>query len=142
MGPINAYLVFDGNCREALTLYRECLGGELSLMAVKDSPMANEWPEHIQNTILHGALIRDGEIMLMATDMVGPEGCIPGNTMSLSLTCSSREELETVYASLSAGGQGTHPPHDFFAGTLGVLIDKFGMHWMLYYDSTQEKPQA
>ena len=28
MTHINAYLNFNGNCREAMTFYAECLGGE------------------------------------------------------------------------------------------------------------------
>jgi PhnB protein len=45
MTTINAYLTFNGNCRQAMTFYRECLGGELTLQAVKGSPMEGHWPK-------------------------------------------------------------------------------------------------
>jgi PhnB protein len=34
MTEINPYLNFNGSCREAMNFYKECLGGELTLMAV------------------------------------------------------------------------------------------------------------
>jgi PhnB protein len=34
MTQINGYLHFNGDCREAMTFYRECLGGELSLQTI------------------------------------------------------------------------------------------------------------
>ena len=39
MAQINAYLKFDGNCREAMTFYKECFGGELIFNTVKGSPL-------------------------------------------------------------------------------------------------------
>ena len=32
-------LLFDGNCAEAMTFYHKCLGGELRLTKLGDSPM-------------------------------------------------------------------------------------------------------
>ena len=32
MKEINAYLIFNGNCREAMTFYQKCLGAELQLI--------------------------------------------------------------------------------------------------------------
>lgn len=40
MTQINPYLHFDGTYREAVTFSRECLGGELRLETVGESPMA------------------------------------------------------------------------------------------------------
>ena len=36
MAQILAYLKFDGNCREAMTFYKECFGGKLTFNTVKD----------------------------------------------------------------------------------------------------------
>ncbi len=33
------FLLFDGNCAEAMTFYHKCLGGELTITKLKDSPM-------------------------------------------------------------------------------------------------------
>lgn len=33
------FLLFDGNCTEAITFYHECFDGELTLTKLSDSPM-------------------------------------------------------------------------------------------------------
>jgi uncharacterized glyoxalase superfamily protein PhnB len=33
------FLLFDGNCAQAMTFYQGCLGGELTITKVCDSPM-------------------------------------------------------------------------------------------------------
>ena len=131
MIQINAYLTFPGQCREAMTFYKDCLGGELTLQTVEDSPMADQWPPQAQKSILHATLMK-GNLMLMASDM-SPGELVRGNTISLSLTCTNEKEIKSYYASLSAGGQATRPPHEFFGGTIGMLTDKYGMNWLLYY---------
>ena len=40
MAQLNAYLRFNGKCREAMTFYQACLGGELTIQTVGESPMA------------------------------------------------------------------------------------------------------
>ena len=39
------FLLFDGECAEAMTFYQKCLGGELTLTKVSDAPMKAQYPE-------------------------------------------------------------------------------------------------
>ncbi len=137
MGQINPYLTFYGNCREAMTFYKDCLGGELTLQTVGDSPMANQWPVQAHQNILHASLSKNGQVMLLASDMGGPEEIINGNSISLSLNCSSETEIQTCFSTLASGGKVTRPLHAFFAGTIGTLTDKFGMQWLFYHHRNQ-----
>jgi len=129
MTQINPYLTFNGNCREAMTFYKECLGGDLILQTVADSPMADQWPPDVQQNILHASLQKNS-LVLLASDMAGRDGVVRGNTISLSLVCSSEEEINEFFTNLSQGAKVTHPLHRFFAGTIGALTDKFGMNWL------------
>ncbi len=132
MTQINAYLNFNGQCREAMTFYQECLGGELILQRVAESPMAAQLPATAGANILHSTLTRDG-LVLMGSDMIGA-GLKKGNEVGLCLNCSSSEEINTVFHKLSAGGVVKMPLHQSFWGaTYGELTDKFGMHWMFNY---------
>ena len=36
MKEINAYLIFNGNCRDVMTFYQKCLGSELQLITFGD----------------------------------------------------------------------------------------------------------
>lgn len=134
MTQINAYLNFNGNCREAMTFYKTCLGGELTVQTIEGSPIEAQCPSAMKHHVLHASLLNDN-LVLMASDMTGPDGFIKGNTISLSLNCSSENEIKTFFTKLSSGGQITHPLEEqFWGATFGVLTDKYGIRWMLNYD--------
>ena len=133
MTQINSYLTFNGNCREAMTFYKECLGGELVLQTIGESPMADTMPAQMKRSILHSTLTK-GNLLLMGSDMVADNGLVKGNSVSLMLNCSSEEEIKTCYKNLSKDGEATHPLENTFWGALfGDLTDKFGNHWLLHY---------
>jgi len=62
-----------------MTFYQQCLGGELSLQAVKDSPIKEMFPPHMQDIILHADLTK-GELTLLGSDI--PDEGVPGHTVS------------------------------------------------------------
>jgi PhnB protein len=129
MTHINAYLNFNGKCREAMSFYHECLGGELTMQKVSESPMAAQLPSELSANILHSTLTRDG-IVLMGSDMMGAS-LVSGNAISLCLNCSSDEEINEFFDKLSSGGNVKMPLHQTFWGaTYGELTDRFGMNWM------------
>ena len=92
MPTLNPYFTFNGNCREAMSFYKECLGGELSFMIVKDSPVADQMPPQFKDQILHSSL-KTGELEIMASDMQ-PEKISDGNAVHMCLNCKSEEEQE------------------------------------------------
>jgi PhnB protein len=139
MTHINSYLTFNGNCREAMTFYKECLGGELFVQTIGESPLSDKMPPQMKECILHATLTKDA-LVLMGSDMVGEQGLIKGNSVSLMLNCSSEEEIKTCFEKLSAGGKKDHPLEDSFWGALfGDLTDKFGNHWLLHFDKNSKK---
>ncbi len=130
---INSYLTFSGNCREAMTFYKECLGGELVFQTIGESPMADKMPAKMKYSILHSTLTKGG-LVLLGSDMVSQTGLVKGNAVSLSLNCSSEEEIKTCYEKLSFGGKKDHTLEDTFWGAIfGDLTDKYGNHWLLNY---------
>lgn len=135
MAKIYAYLTFDGNCRDAMIFYKACLGGELNMQTVEGSPMENKMPAKERKKILHASLYKDG-LVLLGSDLSGIGPLVKGNTISLSLNCASEVEIKQFFFSLSEGGQIAHPLHEFFAGTMGALTDKFEKDWLLYYDKS------
>lgn len=139
MTQLNAYLTFGGNCREAMNFYKDCIGGELVLQTVGESPMAATMPDTMKEYILHSSLTKD-DLLLMATDCVGADGLIKGNSVSLCINCGSDKEIKTLYSKLSAGGKATHPLENTFWGAVfGGLTDKYGNHWLLNYNKEKGK---
>jgi PhnB protein len=132
MGQLHIYLNFPGNCREAMTFYQQCLGGELNLITHEGSPMADQLPEAARKSILHANLV-NGPLTLLASDGMGE--VTNGNSVNLSLDCVSEAEIDELFPKLAAGGQVTMPLGDQFWGAkFGMLTDKFGIHWLLNYD--------
>jgi len=135
---IHAYLTFNGDCREAMTFYQQCLGGELHFQTLGDSPAGAKMPLQMKNNILHSTL-QLREMALMASDIVFENGLVVGNSVSLLLNCNNEEEIKLCYERLSKGGEQTHPIEFTFWGSLfGGLTDKFGNHWLLNYQKQQK----
>ena len=132
---INAYLNFDGNCREAMTFYAKCLGGDLQLMTFGDAPM--ESSPGLKDKIMH-AKVSKGPHVLMASDPDPRTAVQPGNNFSICIQCESLEEIESLYSAFSEKGTQTMPLQDTFWGArFGTLTDQFGINWMF----NLEKPK-
>lgn len=117
-----------------MVFYHECLGGELNFQTIGESPLSSRMPVKMKDCILH-ATLTNGSLLLMGSDMVPEKGLIVGNNLTISLHCNSQKEIKNCYTKLSQGGQATHPLEITFWGAwLGDLTDKFGNHWMLYFD--------
>lgn len=129
------YLNFNGNCREAMRFYHACLGGELELMPFSDAPM--ELPAGSDHLIMH-AVLKKGDLNLMASDSMPDQPVSFGNNVSLSLDCPSKEQADAYFQALSAGGTITMPLEvTFWNAYFGTLVDKFGVCWMFNHDLPQ-----
>jgi PhnB protein len=134
---INSYLTFGGNCKEAMSFYKKCLGGDLSFQTLADSPYAEEMPGPYKQCIVHATLIKDN-LILMASDLPYEQGLIKGNSISLMLHCNNESEIIEFYEKLSEGGIKIQFLSKTYWGALaGNLIDKFGNHWMLHFQENK-----
>ena len=133
MATLNPYLNFEGNCREAMNFYKECLGGTLELMTVGEMPaMAAQMPPEWKDSILHSQLT-SGDMVIMGSDMAR-EKRVEGNTVHLCINCKSDDELNAFFSKLSAGGKITEPLADMpWGGKYGALTDKYGKHWVFNF---------
>ena len=133
MKRIDAYLFFENECREAMTFYQQCLGGELSMIPIGQTAMADKMPPERKDYIMHSSLTNGGVVLLAADNCMGKK-FEKGKSMALTLNCNSDAELHEVYNKLSAGGNAYHTPRvEFWGDTFGMLTDKFGVEWMLSY---------
>lgn len=131
MGQLITYLTFNGNCREAMEFYQQCLGGELRCQTVGESPKTDELPDEMKRYIVQAFLKKDN-LMLMGTDMTDEE-VLRGNSVSILLDCNDESRIKTYYQNLQKGGQATHPLQETHWGDLfGELTDKYGNHWLFH----------
>jgi len=127
------FLLFDGNCAEAMTFYYECLGGELILTKLGDTPMKAQFPKEKHDKIIN-AQLKWGAIEISATDwMASPEyEPVKGNTYAIFVIGGSYDELKIVFDKLANGAKKDRLQelHDMPFGTYGQFYDKYGVQWI------------
>lgn len=138
------FLLFDGNCKEAMKFYHKCLGGELTLLNTGDSPKEDQFPSQKHHKIIK-AHLRSGKVEFSATDRHGDDmHSTQGNTISISIVGDTFEELKTIFDKLAEGAN--HDKKTFMElldlpiGTYGHFTDQFGIRWIFESrDESQEK---
>ena len=137
MKAVNAYLMFAGNCREAVNFYAKNLGGEIWMMTYGESPMP--CPEGAKDQIMHASVMIQGAAVVMASDAPPGTPVSGGSDISLAIKCESAAEAERMFAAFSEGGTVVMPLQEtFWAIRFGVLKDRFGVQWMFNF----EKPMG
>lgn len=130
MTSLTPYLLFNGNCREAMEFYKSCFGGELRITNVKDSPAKDQMPASQQDKVIN-ARLTSGNLDISASDWLRPDRTrIQGNTVCLYLSGGTSQELKVLFERLSQGAEVTDPLRELFFGTYGALNDQFGVRWM------------
>jgi len=131
------FLLFAGNCAEAMTFYHNCLGGELTLIKLGDTPMKDMFAPEKHEGIIN-AYLKSGDIEISATDwMASPDfDPIQGNTFAIYVTGKTYDEPKTVFDKLRDGenNKRLQELHDMPFGIYGQFYDKFGVQWIFRGD--------
>lgn len=131
---IYPYLIFEGNCREAMNFYKKCLGGALQIMRVAETPLAVQFPSEYGELTVHSRL-STVDFVLMASDNL-QRSTDTGSKLNLFVDLNTEADLHRLFASLSEGGTVQMPPHQTFWGALFTeFTDQFGVHWRLNFVS-------
>ena len=127
------FLLFDGNCAEAMTFYHQCLGGDLSLTRLGDSPLKDQLPPDKHDRIIN-AHLRSGGFELSATDWMASPGFdpVPGNTYAIFVEGDQIDEMGAAFQKLADGAdtQTLQELHELPIGTYGQFYDRYGVQWI------------
>ena len=127
------FLLFDGNCAEAMTFYHKCLGGELTLTKLGDTPMKDQFPVEKHERLIN-AHLKMGAIEISATDWMASPAFEPkqGNTFAIFVTGGTYDELKTVFDKLSDGAnkEWFQELHNMPFGSYGQFFDKYDVQWI------------
>ena len=128
---LTPFLLFDGNCAEAMAFYQSCLGGDLTITKVSDMPMKDHMPPEQHHKVAY-AHLKGGVGEFSATDWLHPKRTPKqGNTVSMYINGGNYKELRAVFDRLAAGADKEllDDLRDLPFGTYGHLADKYGVHW-------------
>ncbi len=148
---LNPYLNFATTTRQAMEFYQSVLGGELRMSTFGEYGGAPEGlePDHV----MHAMLETPSGLTLMASDTPagagdgagqgagqGPgQGSGQPGGVSLSLSGEDADELRGYWERLSARAAVTVPlQKQMWGDEFGMLVDEFGMTWMVNITSPQE----
>ena len=133
---LNPYISFAGNAREALEFYNGVLGGTLTLstfgeFGAPDAPEADK--------IMHGMLVTDGGLALMAADTPPGMEHNPGDNIAVSLSGDDADDLRGYWEKLSSAGAVTMPlEKQVWGDEFGMCTDQFGIGWMVNIAGQQQ----
>jgi len=135
---LNAYLMFDGNCREAMTFYQSLFGG--TLKSTTFGEVDDSCPKAMRDSIMHSSLTTE-ELVLLGSDNPEPKPLGSGN-ISLALNGSDEQRLTQIFNKLSEEGKIVIPLERQMWGDLfGVVSDRFGIDWMVNIGSVEAEDQ-
>jgi PhnB protein len=126
---LNPYITFAGTAREAMELYRDVFGGQLTVNTFgeygdKSAPGADK--------IMHALLETDAGFTLMGSDSPPGMELTAGNNISISLSGDDDAQLRGYWDKLVDGGTVTMPlDKQMWGDVFGMCIDRFGIAWMV-----------
>jgi PhnB protein len=143
MATVNIYLSFKGDCEEAFSLYKSVFGGDFPYIGrYKDMPQdSGACPPADLDKVMHISLPISKETVLMGCDAIEAPGrdIITGNNIAISVSAASKDEADSVFNGLAAGGMVTMPLNQTFWGAyFGMLTDKFGINWMVGWEEPKD----
>ena len=131
MIKLTPFLLFDGTCAAAIAFYHACLGGELTITRLADTPMKEHMPPEQHAKVVY-AHLKSGDLEVSATDWLHPTRTPrQGNTVGLYLNGGTYQQLRDLFDKLAEGADPDllDDLHELPFGTYGHLADKYGVHW-------------
>ncbi|MEH7255025.1 VOC family protein [Neobacillus niacini] len=136
--PVNVYLNFNGNTREAVEFYAKVFKQEVPHIATfGESPSHPDYqmPEEVKDLVMHARLTIDGSIVMFSDTFPGSP-FIEGNNVTLALVSQNLDDIQSWYDQLKEGGTVTMELQEtFWAKLYGQVTDKFGILWQISHDN-------
>jgi PhnB protein len=139
---MNPYLSFKGDCEAAFKFYQQCLGGELGAIYRYDgTPLADQVPAGWSDKVMHGSVTVGGQV-LMGGDVV-PDRYEEPKGFALSLQLNSTAEAERIFHELAKDGKIVAPlEKTFWAERFGMVVDRFGIPWLINCEGSDPPPEG
>ena len=128
---VNPYLSFEGQCEAAFTFYAQVLGGQLgTIFRYAGTTFEGQVPADWHDKVMHGSVTVAG-MELMGAD-VAPDRYEAPKGFSLSIHLTDIADAERIFQALSTGGRIVMGlEKTFWADRFGMVVDRFGMSWMI-----------
>lgn len=131
---INMYLIFDGNCREAVEFYAQVFETATpQIMTFGEAHQDPNYPlpEEAKNLVMHTYLEISGAKIMFSDNFPGTP-FTAGNNFSIAFLSKNKDEIVSVFSKLKEGGNVEMELQEtFWSKCYGSLTDKFGISWQV-----------
>lgn len=135
---LEVYLNFKDQAAEAIAFYETVFDVKNDgIMTFKDAPQDPDHPtpDAWKDLVINASMTIEG-VPVMFSDV--PDGMgltyIEGNNVSLVINTTDEAKIDRIFARLAEGGTISMPLSEtFWAKKYGMVVDKFGINWMLNY---------
>ncbi len=135
--PVQPYINFNGNCREAVEYYTKVFGAaKPEIMSFGDAPEDMDFPvtEETKDLVMHTALEIEGSTV-MFSDVPPGMPFILGNNIGLVIISKDMDRIRSMFNALKAEGTVVMDLQETFWSKLyGMVTDKFGIAWQFHHD--------
>lgn len=135
---IDMFVLFKGNCREAVEFYAEVFKTEKPyIMTYGDTPPepGEEFPEfeEVKDMVMQASLNINGSNM-MFQDILPSMPVTVGSNINLTLGLTDMDEIKSIFTKLREGGiVNMDLQETFWSKLYGSVTDKFGIPWQFNY---------
>ncbi|ALS37843.1 glyoxalase [Enterococcus rotai] len=135
---LEVYLNFKNEAKAAIAFYETVFDVKNEgIMTFADAPADPEHPtpEAWKDLVINSSITIEG-VPVMISDV--PDGMgltfIEGNNVSLVINTNDEAKIDRIFNRLAEGGKISMPLGEtFWAKKYGMVVDKFGINWMLNY---------
>lgn len=127
MQKITTFLMFEGQAEAALNFYTSLFNDSKIINISRYGP--NEMGA--EGSVMHATFSLNGQ-QFMAIDSYVKHAFTFTPAMSLYVSCETEQEINTLFAQLSTGGNVLMPLDKYpFSSRFGWVNDQFGVSWQL-----------
>lgn len=131
---VEAYINFQGNCREAVEFYEQVFGTDKpDFMTFGEMPQGPDsqftLPDNLKSWIMHTRLTIHGS-NVMFSDVFPDMPFTTGNNITLVIVSDDMEEIKQSFNKLKEGGTVKMELQEtFWSKCYGMITDKYGISW-------------
>nr|WP_106783772.1 VOC family protein [Lysinibacillus timonensis] len=134
---VEAYLLFDGNCREAVEFYADVFKtGKPQIQTFGEAPANPDFPvaEDAKDRVMYAELSILGSRVMFSDTFPGSPLTV-GNNVTVAAISNDEDFIRNAFNALKEGGK-VHMElqETFWSKCYGNLKDKFGVEWQLSHE--------
>ncbi|MDN5709109.1 MAG: VOC family protein [Planococcus sp. (in: firmicutes)] len=138
---VNVYMIFNGNCEEAVAYYAKIFGTEpdgLSRFGDMASEPGQDMPEEMKSRIMHASLDIHGSAV-MFSDAMSDAPITIGQNINVTVISDDLNKMTEEFKLLAQDGKVQMELQEtFWSLAYGIVEDKYGVVWMFNHDDGRQ----